>query len=279
LRIDHVTLAGADLDLIRQRFAELGLGTDYGGPHSNGVTHMALLGFDDGSYLELISTLEPGASSPLWDAQIRDNAGPAAWAVGVDDLAREKERLARGGVTARGPVPMTRTRPDGTMLAWELLFPGDAPPGATLPFAIRDRTPRSQRVSPSASVAGSELLGVAGVMVGVAALEKSAALYRRAYGWPEPMIAHDASLGARLAGFEGTPVILAEPAESASWLAQRLGRYGESPVGVLLTTADLAGSAARLPLLPSEPWMGGELAWIDPERLFGWRIGLLARTG
>jgi len=276
LKIDHVTLAGSDLESIRQRFAELGLVTDYGGPHSNGVTHMALLGFDDGSYLELISTLEPDASSPLWDAQIRANAGPAAWAVGVDDLAREKDRLARAGVTARGPVPMTRTLLDGTMLTWELLFPGDAPPGATLPFAIRDRTPRSQRVSPSASVAGTELVGVAGVVVGVAAIEKSAALYRRAYGWSEPLITGDHRLGARLAGFQGTPVILAEPAASANWLAQRLGRYGESPVAVLLTTADLTQSAGRLPLLPAEPWLDGELAWIDPERLFGWRMGLLS---
>ncbi len=276
LKVDHVTLAASELEPVRRRFAELGLATDYGGPHSNGATHMALLGFDDGSYVELISTLEPGTTSPLWDAQIRNTAGPAAWAVELNDLARERERLAGAGVAAQGPVPMTRARPDGTVLGWELLFPGDAPPGATLPFVICDRTPRTLRVCPSASVAGSELGGVAGVVVGVRSIEETAGLFRHAYGWSKPLLADHGGLGARLAGFAGTPVVLAEPAGASSWFAGRIARYGESPSAFLLTTSDLTRSADRLPLLAPEPWFGRMLSWIDPERLFGWRLGLLS---
>jgi hypothetical protein len=275
MRVDHVTLAGSDLDTMRGRFAQLGLATDYGGPHSNSVTHMALLGFDDGSYIELISTLHPGAASPLWDAQIRDNAGPAAWAVEADDLAQEKERLIRAGVVVKGPVPMTRTRPDGTALAWELLVPGDGPPGATLPFSIRDRTPRNLRMTPSPSVSGGGLVGIAWVVIGVRAIGATTALFSRVYGWPEPLLADNAGLGARLGAFPGTPVVLAEPAGGSGWLPDRLARYGESPAALVLATFGAARSTGGLPLLAPEPWFGGDLAWIDPERLCGWRVGLL----
>lgn len=279
MKIDHVTLATSDLEATRQRFAELGLATDYGGPHSNGATHMALLGFDDGSYLELISTLEPGVSSPLWGLQIREDAGPTAWAIAVDDIAREKERLARIGVAADGPVPMTRVRPDGTTLAWELLFPGDTAPGAMLPFAIADRTPRDLRVAPSASVRGSELGGVAGVVLAVGSIDEAAALFRRAYGWSAPLLGSIEGLGARVACFEGTPVSLAEPSAESAWLTERVARYGETPAAFLLTSSDLKRSADRFPLLAPEPWFGRTLAWINPGRLFGWRLGLLWLTG
>ena len=60
LTIDHVTIAGSTLATLEAGFAAIGLTTDYGGPHSNGVTHMSLLGFDDGSYIELISSMQPG---------------------------------------------------------------------------------------------------------------------------------------------------------------------------------------------------------------------------
>jgi hypothetical protein len=39
------------------------LATDYGGPHGNGGTQMALLGFNVGSYLELIAPQGMAADS------------------------------------------------------------------------------------------------------------------------------------------------------------------------------------------------------------------------
>ena len=55
LVVDHATVCGSNLDTLQQEFASVGLKADYGGPHANGVTHMALLGFENGSYLELIA--------------------------------------------------------------------------------------------------------------------------------------------------------------------------------------------------------------------------------
>lgn len=59
LKVDHASVCGPDLEPMRQAFASVGLVTDYGGPHAS-VTHMALLGFEDGSYLELIAPQKPG---------------------------------------------------------------------------------------------------------------------------------------------------------------------------------------------------------------------------
>jgi hypothetical protein len=259
-------------------FAGLGLTTEYGGPHSNGITHMALLGFDDGSYLELISTREPGAQSPLWNSQIHANAGPAAWAVRVDDLNREQARLARAGVTARDPLPMTRNRPDGTALAWEVLFPGDAPPGATLPFAIRDRTARELRVSPSPSVAGSGIRGIGTVVLGVASISATAALFHQAYGSSNATILEWEDLGVRLGRVSDAPVLLAEPLTTTGWLPRRIAEYGNAPAAVLLDCDPAAAIVNQLPLLAARDWFGDQIRWIDPARLFGWRVGLIFGT-
>jgi hypothetical protein len=275
LEIDHVTLAGPDLAIMRNRFAELGLATEYGGEHSNGVTRMALLGFEDGSYIELISTREPNACSPLWDSQIRDNAGPAAWAVRSSDLIRERARLNRAGVAARGPVFMTRDRPDGTALEWDLLLPGDGEPGATLPFAICDRTPRELRVSQSPSVTGTGIRGIAAVVLAVSSIDATALLFRRAYGLGDPTVSVHAGFGARIGCFTGAPVLLAEPLPGGSWLSERVGRYGESPAAVLLNCGPKAPITTVLPLLPAEDWFSKGVYWIDPNRLFGWRLGLI----
>ncbi|WP_137285377.1 VOC family protein [Halorussus salinisoli] len=52
LTLDHVPFAWHDLDEITAEFDRLGLTPDYGGVHDKGVTHMAVLGFDDQSYVE-----------------------------------------------------------------------------------------------------------------------------------------------------------------------------------------------------------------------------------
>jgi hypothetical protein len=277
LTIDHVTIAGRELDAMRQTYAAIGLATDYGGPHTSGTTHMALLGFDDGSYVELISSREPGQPGSKWDAHIAGNGGPAGWALATNDIAGEAARISELGVPIHGPTAMTRRRPDGVLLEWEILDVGDQGGGAVLPFLIQDHTPREWRVQPSASVAGGELRGVAQAVLGVARLEQAASLFRRVYGWGEPEIREDGEFDARLAWFAGTPVLLAAPlASGEGWLAERLTRFGESPCAFVLASADLAASAQRLPLGVAQEWPGGQVAWIPRERLNGARLGVMA---
>lgn len=276
LTIDHVTIAGPALAPMEQAFAGVGLPTDYGGPHSNGITHMALLGFADGSYIELISSLEPEPKQTIfWTEQIAGNGGPCAWAVQSEDVAAEAVRLKALGITVKGPEYMHRRRPDGRVVEWDLAFLGDEAAGATLPFMIKDITPREWRVQPSAGVAG-RLTGVAQVILGVEHLADVIDLFRRAYGWSVPQLQHDPGFPARLAHFAGTPVTLAAPLAKDDWLAQRLGRFGPSPCAFLLGTANFEAAKREFSLISATEWFGRSLAWFDPARLDGVKLGVIA---
>jgi hypothetical protein len=276
LKIDHVTIAGPDLTAMERAFAASGLHTDYGGPHSNGVTHMALLGFDDGSYIELISFLEPGSKETVfWSRHIAGNGGPCGWAVQADDVAAEAARIAALGVTVKGPNYMNRRRPDGKLVEWELAFLGDQGAGANLPFIIKDITPREWRVLPSASVAG-RLAGVAKVILGVENLEAASDLFQRVYGWPAPQTLADVAFGAKLANFSGAPVTLAVPRAADGWLSERLVRFGESPCAYLLSTTNFETACQDFRLTPSAIWFERQVAWFDPAKLNGAKLGLIA---
>lgn len=275
LKIDHVTIAAPRLEPLQQAFTDVGMAPDYGGPHSNNITHMALVGFDDGSYVELISTLTPGATSPWWHAHIAGDAGPCAWAIEVEDVAAEAARVGALGIPVEGPRYYARERPDGTRIEWDLAILGGEGMGAVLPFIIKDRTPRAHRVSPSASVAATELTGIAVVLLAVRSLAPAIADFRRVYGLPSPELGTYRELGAELAAFAHTPVVLAAPLGTGE-LSARLSRFGPSPCGFLFGTRDLHRSQERFPLAPCERWLGRELSWFRTQPLHRYRLGLIS---
>lgn len=277
LVVDHVTWAGPELEALRRTFRAAGLPSDYGGPHANGVTHMAVVGFPDGSYLELIAPREPGAPSPVWDAAIRADAGPAAWAARTEDIAREAARLREAGVPVRGPEPWSRRTPEGRTAAWELAFPGEGEPGALLPFLIQDRTPRAWRARPTHGIEATGVAGVGQVVLLAADADRAAATLRRAYGWSAPVGSEATGLGARLLRFPGTPACVAEPLDAARPLQRRLTALGAAPAAFLLEVADPAAAGAALPLGPEEPWVGDTVRWLDAEGPGGRRLGVLWR--
>jgi hypothetical protein len=124
MRIDHVTLAGARLGEMREAFsAATGISTEYGGPHSNHATEMALASFPDGSYLELMGIqqrADPAAvTAHAWSQFLRDNGGPCAFALRVADVNAEIRRLSNSGIRVGDAEKSGPTRPDGVALSWE----------------------------------------------------------------------------------------------------------------------------------------------------------------
>ena len=272
LRIDHVTVAGKDLKQMQSTLAALGLPTEYGGPHSNHATEMALTSFPDGSYLELIAiqaSADPAAvAAHYWSTRMRNNAGPSAWAVRSEDLAAEVARLGAHAVVVTPPARAGRARPDGVRLDWETANVGKEPNGTFFPFLIRDFTPREQRAYPGGKPTTQDISGVARVVVAVRDLADAVKRYREAYDLPEPAQQDDPKFGARLASFAGTPVVLAMPLSGRSWMVARLDQIGEGPCAFILR----ARSAKSYRITSNTSWFGTAVSWLDTGKT-GWWLG------
>ncbi len=134
------------------------------------------------------------------------------------------------------------------LVEWQLAFIGNEEPGATLPFLIKDKTPRSYRVKPSQSVSSGDLVGITHVVLCVRDLDDVIALFQKVYGWKEPARSVQLSgifKGAELATFENSPVVIASPKRAeGSWLSKRLEQFGDSPCSFLIT-ASLAFTGTR----------------------------------
>jgi hypothetical protein len=110
--------------------------------------------------------------------------------------------------------------------------------GAFFPFLIEDRTPREQRAFPRGKPVTREFRGVTRVVIAVRNLEDAIARYRQAYGVPPPIKQVDRSFGGYLALLGNLPVVLAQPLNAGSPLAERIERFGEGPCAFVLAAVN-----------------------------------------
>jgi hypothetical protein len=136
LAFDHIIVAVRDLEAAAKRlWNEHGLGSVPGGRHPGHGTGNRIipLGTD---YLELMAVVDAAEASrsPLGrfvTAFTESGDRPMAVCLRTDDIASLADRL---GLT---PLPMTRTRPDGIELSWDLAGLDDALGDDRLPFFIQ----------------------------------------------------------------------------------------------------------------------------------------------
>ena len=273
LQIDHVTVAGRDLDRLADAFDGADLDTEYGGRHSNGVTHMAVVGFRDGSYIELISSVDPDEESPWWNGPIHGDGGPCAWAIRVDDIETVSADLADRGIAVDGPNQYERVREDGTRVEWDLTTLGEGELGSTLPFLISDRTPRERRVQSTGRLADSPIRGIDTVILGVPDIEAAIEKFEMAFDMSDPHRGEDQTLSATVASYPNQPVTLAEPREEG-WLSDRLASFGPRPVAYLLASDN--GSPSELDDSSEDSFMERSMEWLPVTEPVGRRyIGVV----
>lgn len=229
--MDHVAVTCSDLRATADALDRLGIAPEYGGEHGDGTTHMSLLGFGDGTYLELISSVPGSDGEPgYWPRGIADDAGPFAWAVRAGDARTHLKRVIDAGHPVEGPTAGSRERPDGTPVEWEMGVYGDEADRAMLPFAVADLTPRGYRVPTTGSVADGPLRGVGEVLVAVGNLDGAIRTFRDLYRLPTPQRRERAGL--TVASFPGAPLALVSPADERGPVGTGRsvrGRRGRTP--------------------------------------------------
>jgi hypothetical protein len=159
---DHVVLVVLDLDSAVAEHRERGFTVTPGGEHAGGLTHNALVGFEDGSYLELIAFHDLAAAhgKHSWAPVAERGGGWADFALLSNDLRQDVTAL--GDLVAKPPEDGGRTRPDGLGIAWRV-----ARLQKPLPFLIEDLTARELRVpGGDAAKHANRTAGLAGIVVG-----------------------------------------------------------------------------------------------------------------
>jgi catechol 2,3-dioxygenase-like lactoylglutathione lyase family enzyme len=143
--LDHILLGCNDLqrgiDFVEQH---TGVRAAFGGVHPGRGTQNALLSLgspsvtpDKGHYLEIIAPDPNQTASNELANLLKKLSEPhlVGWAAHPGDIQVRADDLAKAGITAEGPTPGSRKRPDGSVLHWKTLRLKDDANGL-LPFFI-----------------------------------------------------------------------------------------------------------------------------------------------
>ena len=180
LRLDHVVIAVRDLEHAVVVCEAAGFTVVPGGRHPGRNTRNALVVFDDGAYLELITYSAPSPDERWWRELEAHGDGLVDFALLPHDLpAALAQAQARGLAGISGPLPGGRVRPDGQRVAWQTARQTQH----DLPFLCADLTARALRV-PEGELRrhGNGAIAVAEVTVAVVDVEASLGRYRAFLG-------------------------------------------------------------------------------------------------
>ena len=180
LRLDHVVIAVGDLEQAVARYKDAGFTVAPGGRHPGRNTSNALVVFEDGAYLELITYSAPSPDERWWRELDAHGDGLVDFALIPRDLpAVIAQAQARGLTDITGPLPGERVRPDGERVVWQTARQAHH----DLPFLCADITPRALRVPEGAQCCHRNgASGLAEVTVAVADVQASLARYRAFLG-------------------------------------------------------------------------------------------------
>lgn len=183
-RFDHAIIAVHDLETAMTDYRRLGFTVFYGGEHTGGMTHNALICFQDDSYLELLAPTgklpEPGAAVSF-SRLLQGGEGLTGFALFSDDLAADVAAMRARGVQVNEVREGGRRRTDGVELRWRTAMIE----GSVAPFFIEDLTPRSLRVpdDPDLTAHANGAAGVSRLLV--RETERDAAGFRAILGVAE----------------------------------------------------------------------------------------------
>jgi catechol 2,3-dioxygenase-like lactoylglutathione lyase family enzyme len=244
-RLDHVVIAVADLDAAVRDYRDLGFNVQIGGRHSDRPSHNALIVFEDGAYIELISWLAPNPGDRWWEIREKHGEGLIDFALLPEDTGRAVAEAKGRGLSLKGPIDGGRLRPDGQKLQWQTARQETF----DLPFLCGDVTARSLRVPAGAARRHPNgVVGVSSVAVLVTDPAASLARYLALLGIGQapadgvrvgcPVVVPGTARVASIC-LDESALVLVAPLEDAP-LRERLGKRGEGAYALALRSGDEA---------------------------------------
>jgi len=239
LRVDHAIVLVRDLPTAVADYRRLGFTVAEGGRHRHGPTSNALIGFADGTYLELLALNPPSLlrlvrvlhrARLLWAlsatrppveqrflAHARGGEGLLDFGVLTDDLTTDVRRARAGGLRVTDTAVGRRQGADSEEISWDFVLPAST----ALPFLLADRTPRAHRV-PGAAVCRhpNGTTGIARLTVAASDVDRVAGDLRCLLGTGRIGTDRGSPPGSPSFRLEGVEVVLTGPSDS-----QEVARY------------------------------------------------------
>ena len=240
LTLDHVILAVDDLEAASATMRAEGFTVMPGGVHGNGVTHNALVVFEDGAYIELLApTGKPGGDAVGYAPLLAKGEGWSGFALHSDNLKKDLQALRGRGVAVADPTQGSRQLPSGEAIRWQTAML----PDTLSPFYIQDETPRTLRVPDAKPIVTHRngVTGAIGLVLVVASLEDAITRYRGLLGVLPRLDESEAVFDLR-----GVALRLTEAGEDVD-MQHHLAQRGDVPYQLILRSRELRpmGSPTR----------------------------------
>jgi catechol 2,3-dioxygenase-like lactoylglutathione lyase family enzyme len=283
-RFDHAVIAVRNLDEAIRRYQALGFDVRPGGRHVGLGTQNALIRFGL-DYLELLSVSNEAeaaagdiAREMLVDFLRKREGGLLGYALVTSNIEQEAEYLRHSKFTSE-PLGMQRMRPDGNLLKWRLLVPGNVPWRRPWPFLIQWDTPDAQRLTwEGLGTHPNGVTGWVGIAIVVRDLERMTDLYKHLLGLsvePGGVATHFTTEQASFQ-ISSSRIDLLKPT-GAGPVQQMLEEVGEGPFEITLALKNLDQARKYLTRagIPLEPYLADpSRAVLPPEHTFGARLVL-----
>ena len=213
---------------ISKPIARLGFTVVEGGSASSTVHYNALIGFADGSYIEVLGFYEDSPAHPWWHLLHERGGGLIDFCLATDDIRADLAAFRAQGVAAGDLSEGGRRRPDGYEVKWINNKVGGAFQGL-MPFIIEDVTPRAQRL-PSQTTQANGVTGIHCLSLATADAGGYGAIMGAVLGQDGQAFSDD-ELGASGIRFEIGPHVLAylSPRDSSSPLNAHLAGNRRRP--------------------------------------------------
>ena len=233
--IDHLVIAGPDLDALTAAFRALGFAVAGGGRHPIG-SYNTLIGLQDGAYIELLSFYEDSPQHYWWEAVHGRGGGLIDFCMQTDDIEADYAAFAAQGVEMSPLVGLSRERFDGYQLAWRNNEIYGRCQGL-IPFIIEDKTPRAERV-PKENQHPNQVIGIDSITLAAGELALAQGVMEAALGQSGQPV-RDEALGAAGICFEvgGQRIEYLCPNDADSPLSQHLAANAPLPYRLRLKTA------------------------------------------